>query len=89
MKERLCLEVERLGLSAVIMGSRGFGAVRRGSDGKLGSVSDYCVHHCVCPVVVVRYPDDKDAAEAVVAVKEGDEGEAVIKPVAHEHKKED
>lgn len=90
MKERLCLEVERLGLSAVIMGSRGFGAVRRGSDGKLGSVSDYCVHHCVCPVVVVRYPEDKDAApDAVVAVKEGDEGEAVIKPVfvAHEHKK--
>ncbi|CAI8606842.1 unnamed protein product [Vicia faba] len=37
MKERLCLEVERLGLSAVIMGSRGFGAARRGSDGKLGS----------------------------------------------------
>ncbi|XP_027354970.1 universal stress protein PHOS32-like isoform X1 [Abrus precatorius] len=88
MKERLCLEVERLGLSAVIMGSRGFGAVRRGSDGRLGSVSDYCVHHCVCPVVVVRYPDDKDAAgaataEAVVAVKEGEEGEAVIQPVPH------
>ncbi|XP_057453784.1 universal stress protein PHOS32-like [Lotus japonicus] len=91
MKERLCLEVERLGLSAVIMGSRGFGAVRRGSDGKLGSVSDYCVHHCVCPVVVVRYPEDRDdavVADAVVAVKEGDEGEAVIKPVS-EHKKED
>lgn len=89
MKERLCLEVERLGLSAVIMGSRGFGAARRGSDGKLGSVSDYCVHHCVCPVVVVRYPDDKDAAEAVIAVKESDEGEAVITPVtlSHEHKK--
>ncbi|XP_022634411.1 universal stress protein PHOS34-like isoform X2 [Vigna radiata var. radiata] len=84
MKERLCLEVERLGLSAVIMGSRGFGAVRRGSDGRLGSVSDYCVHHCVCPVVVVRYPDDVAAtAEAVVAVKEADEGEAVIQP----HKK--
>ncbi|KAK8622788.1 hypothetical protein V6N13_117688 [Hibiscus sabdariffa] len=56
MRERLCLEVERLGLSAVIMGSRGFGAEKRGSDGKLGSVSDYCVHHCVCPVVVVRRP---------------------------------
>ncbi|KAL6205859.1 hypothetical protein ACLB2K_023111 [Fragaria x ananassa] len=27
MKERLCLEVERLGLSSVIMGSRGFSAV--------------------------------------------------------------
>ncbi|CAI9087664.1 OLC1v1021793C1 [Oldenlandia corymbosa var. corymbosa] len=60
MKERLCLEVERLGLSAVIMGSRGFGASRRTTKGRLGSVSDYCVHHCVCPVVVVRYPDDKD-----------------------------
>ncbi|KAL6975743.1 hypothetical protein U1Q18_024536 [Sarracenia purpurea var. burkii] len=60
MKERLCLEVERLGLSAVIMGSRGFGASRRTSKARLGSVSDYCVHHCICPVVVVRYPDDKD-----------------------------
>ncbi|KAF7141649.1 hypothetical protein RHSIM_Rhsim06G0191800 [Rhododendron simsii] len=53
MKERLCLEVERLGLSAVIMGSRGFGARKRGNNGRLGSVSDYCVRHCVCPVVVV------------------------------------
>lgn len=61
MKERLCLEIERLGLCAVIMGSRGFGAASRGgSKGRLGSVSDYCVQHCVCPVVVVRYPDDKD-----------------------------
>ncbi|KAI4321899.1 hypothetical protein MLD38_035226 [Melastoma candidum] len=78
MKERLCLEVERLGLSAVIMGSRGFGAARRGSDGRLGSVSDYCVHHCVCPVVVVRYPDDKDIAggnHPVVAINERKEDE--------------
>lgn len=58
LKERLCLEVERLGLSAVIMGSRGFGASdKRKSKGRLGRVSDYCVRHCVCPVVVVRYPD--------------------------------
>ncbi|KAL3820628.1 hypothetical protein ACJIZ3_006533 [Penstemon smallii] len=60
MKERLCLEVERLGLSAVIMGSRGFGASKRSSKGRLGSVSDYCVHHCVCPIIVVRFPDEKD-----------------------------
>ncbi|EOY12753.1 PREDICTED: universal stress protein PHOS32 isoform X2 [Theobroma cacao] len=74
MRERLCLEVERLGLSAVIMGSRGFGAEKRGSDGRLGSVSDYCVHHCVCPVVVVRYPEDKDGGngEPVVTVKEAE-----------------
>ncbi|XP_062106218.1 universal stress protein PHOS32-like [Humulus lupulus] len=63
MKERLCLEVERLGLSAVIMGSRGFGASKRTAKGRLGSVSDYCVHHCVCPVVVVRYPEDKDGSD--------------------------
>jgi nucleotide-binding universal stress UspA family protein len=62
MKERLCLEAERVGLSAMIMGSRGFGASRRVAKGRLGSVSDYCVHHCVCPVVVVRYPDDAAAA---------------------------
>ncbi|CAK8536521.1 unnamed protein product [Lathyrus sativus] len=60
MKERLCLEVERLGLSAVIMGSRGFGASKRASTGRLGSVSDYCVRHCVCPVVVVRYPEESN-----------------------------
>lgn len=69
MKERLCLEMERLGLSAVIMGSRGLGAVKRGSDGRLGSVSDYCVRHCVCPVVVVRYPDEKEGgSEPIVSV---------------------
>lgn len=99
MKERLCLEVERLGLSAVIMGSRGVGAAKRGNDGRLGSVSDYCVHHCVCPVVVVRFPDDDNGAgagaggsavapAAVVAVKEDEEEEAVIKPVVKdEHQK--
>ncbi|KAI5018710.1 hypothetical protein ZWY2020_043598 [Hordeum vulgare] len=71
MKERLCLEAERLGLSAMIMGSRGFGASRRAGNGRLGSVSDYCVHHCVCPVVVVRYPDDAGAAGGADSV--GDE----------------
>lgn len=79
MRERLCLEVERLGLSALIMGSRGFGATKRGSDGRLGSVSDYCVRHCVCPVVVVRYPDEKDNAggsgKPVVSVASATEDE--------------
>ncbi|XP_031130250.1 universal stress protein PHOS34-like [Ipomoea triloba] len=56
LKERLCLEVERLGLSAMIMGSRGFGKGSNNKVERLGSVSDYCVHHCICPVVVVRYP---------------------------------
>ncbi|XP_073005533.1 universal stress protein PHOS34-like [Typha latifolia] len=79
MKERLCLEVERLGLSAVIMGSRGFGASRRGSKGRLGSVSDYCVHHCICPVVVVRYPEELVAAADASVGKE-----AELQPVPEE-----
>ncbi|KAL8506703.1 hypothetical protein ACS0TY_017558 [Phlomoides rotata] len=63
MQERLCLEIERLGLNAVIMGSRGIGGSRRSGKGKLGSVSDYCVQHCVCPVVVVRYNQEEKVAE--------------------------
>uniref|UniRef100_A0A7N0V902 UspA domain-containing protein n=1 Tax=Kalanchoe fedtschenkoi TaxID=63787 RepID=A0A7N0V902_KALFE len=76
MKERLCLEVERLGLSTVVMGSRGFGASRRNTKGRLGSVSDYCVQHCVCPVVVVRFPDDKDGDA------DGDDGDGGQKAAA-------
>ncbi|CAD6253886.1 unnamed protein product [Miscanthus lutarioriparius] len=31
-------------------------------SGRLDSVSDYCIHHCLCPVVVVRYADDAAGA---------------------------
>ncbi|CAL0322676.1 unnamed protein product [Lupinus luteus] len=93
MKERLCLEVERLGLSAAIMGSRGFGASKRGSKGRLGSVSDYCVHHCICPVVVVRFPEDKDGengsrGKAKGEVRVGEEVELDTVP-EDEHEQEE
>ena len=85
MKERLCLEVERLGLSAVIMGSKGFGASRRTSKGRLGSVSDYCVHHCVCPVVVVRFPDEGSAEDGEAGGLSSAVGaEDVLHPVPEE-----
>ncbi|KAG6482185.1 hypothetical protein ZIOFF_058816 [Zingiber officinale] len=90
MKERLCLEVERLGLSAVIMGSRGFGASRRTSKGRLGSVSDYCVRHCVCPVVVVRYPDEGGIAGGIaeggspVAARRSSDKDTELQPVPEE-----
>eukprot|EP00249_Psilotum_nudum_P001021 c13278_g1_i1 orf=246-803(+) len=60
LKERICLEVERLGVNSVIMGSRGFGATKKTFKARLGSVSDYCVHHCDCPVIVVRYPEEEE-----------------------------
>jgi nucleotide-binding universal stress UspA family protein len=86
MKERLCLEAERLGLCAMIMGSRGFGASRKGGKGRLGSVSDYCVHHCVCPVVVVRYPDDAAGVAGEAAPAATDELHTVPEdePVYHD-----
>ncbi|KAJ3696060.1 hypothetical protein LUZ60_001437 [Juncus effusus] len=89
MKERLCLEVERLGLSAMIMGSRGFGASRRASKGRLGSVSDYCVHHCVCPVVVVRFPDDGTDGTKETGSSEKMEKEGSLHPVPEEPEHDD
>ncbi|CAH8317917.1 unnamed protein product [Eruca vesicaria subsp. sativa] len=53
-------------------------AKKRGSDGKLGSVSDYCVHHCVCPVVVVRYPDDRDGTPNALSGGDGGTKEAIV-----------
>lgn len=35
----------------VVMGTRGLGKIRRTI---MGSVSDYVVHHCHCPVIVCR-----------------------------------
>ena len=75
------MEVERLGLSAVIMGSRGFGASRREAKGRLGSVSDYCVHHCVCPVVVVRDPEEKEGNDGGAEVGGGSGGVSAVKAV--------
>ncbi len=40
-----------VGATMVIMGTRGMGTIRRTV---LGSVSDYCIHHCHCPVIVCR-----------------------------------
>ncbi|KAG8040102.1 hypothetical protein GUJ93_ZPchr0657g29115 [Zizania palustris] len=85
MKEKLCLEVERLGLSAVIMGSKGFGTTRQTSNRRLGSMNDYCVHHCVCPVVVVCSNEDGVVEDAEAGIgAELAMGEEVLHPMPKE-----
>ncbi len=42
---------EELEIGLIVMGSRGFGGVRRAL---MGSVSDYVARHAHCPVMIVR-----------------------------------
>eukprot|EP00897_Mesotaenium_endlicherianum_P006098 jgi/Mesen1/5516/ME000279S04725 len=46
---------------------RGFGATRKAAKSRMGSVSNYCVHHCDCPMVVVRMPDSDDSGNTASA----------------------
>lgn len=49
----LCDLAAELGASAIVMGSRGRGGLKRVL---LGSVSDYVVRHAPCAVMVIRAP---------------------------------
>jgi len=51
----ICEVARDLGASAVVIGSRGRGGIKRAL---LGSVSDYVVRNAHCPVVVARVEDD-------------------------------
>ncbi|CAN6444934.1 unnamed protein product [Victoria cruziana] len=52
-KDVICAAVEKFGVELLVLGSRGLGALQRTL---LGSVSNYCVHHAKCPVLVVKKP---------------------------------
>eukprot|EP00252_Welwitschia_mirabilis_P013440 TRINITY_DN2955_c0_g1_i1.p1 TRINITY_DN2955_c0_g1~~TRINITY_DN2955_c0_g1_i1.p1 ORF type:complete len:160 (+),score=3.59 TRINITY_DN2955_c0_g1_i1:92-571(+) len=49
----LCEAVEKHGASMLVVGSHGYGAIKRAV---LGSVSDYCAHHAKCTVMIVKKP---------------------------------
>ncbi|XP_022760579.1 universal stress protein PHOS34-like [Durio zibethinus] len=53
----LCEAVEKHKAAILIMGSHGYGAVKRAV---LGSVSDYCAHHAHCSVMIVKKPKHRD-----------------------------
>jgi nucleotide-binding universal stress UspA family protein len=50
-------ESARLEPAAVVMGCRGRSLVK---SVLLGSVSEYCTRHCLCPVIIVPHKDDRD-----------------------------
>ncbi|KAH7365447.1 hypothetical protein KP509_18G028900 [Ceratopteris richardii] len=50
-RDSICEAVEKLGIDYLVIGSHGYGAIKRTF---LGSVSDYCAHHAKCPVVIVK-----------------------------------
>ncbi|KAL1545610.1 universal stress protein PHOS34-like [Salvia divinorum] len=52
-KDKICEAAEELHVDLLVIGSRGLGTIKRAL---LGSVSNYCVHHVNCPVLVVKPP---------------------------------
>ncbi|KAK7277733.1 hypothetical protein RJT34_22748 [Clitoria ternatea] len=52
----LCDAVEKYHASLLVVGSHGYGAIKRAV---LGSVSDYCAHHAHCTVMIVKKPKTK------------------------------
>ncbi|KAI3414394.1 uncharacterized protein J3R85_016396 [Psidium guajava] len=50
-KAVICNAVEKLRADTLVMGSHGYGCMKRAL---LGSVSDYCSKHVRCPVVIVK-----------------------------------
>ncbi|XP_020596376.1 uncharacterized protein LOC110036308 isoform X1 [Phalaenopsis equestris] len=52
----ICDAVEKFHADVLVVGSHGYGAVKRAV---LGSVSDYCAHHANCTVMIVKKPKDK------------------------------
>ncbi|KAF7042365.1 hypothetical protein CFC21_051999 [Triticum aestivum] len=47
----ICDMVDKLGADLLVMGSHGYGFLKRAL---LGSVSDYCVRNANCPVLIVK-----------------------------------
>ncbi|XP_009116523.1 universal stress protein YxiE isoform X3 [Brassica rapa] len=59
-KEMICQAVEQNHVDLLVVGSRGLGMIKRAF---LGSVSDYCVQHAQCPVLIVRPPKETSTSK--------------------------
>ncbi|CAN6469129.1 unnamed protein product [Victoria cruziana] len=52
-RDVICEMVERVGADILVVGSHGYGTIKRAF---LGSVSDHCAHKAKCPVLIVKRP---------------------------------
>ncbi|XP_078160076.1 universal stress protein PHOS32-like [Carex rostrata] len=52
-REVLCGTVEKIKADVLVMGSHGYGFIKRAL---IGSASDYCSKNAKCPVVIVKRP---------------------------------
>ncbi|RVW39179.1 universal stress protein PHOS32 isoform X1 [Vitis vinifera] len=57
-RDVICGAAEKLGVDMVVMGSHGYGLIKRAF---LGSVSNHCAQNVKCPVLIVKRP--KSTAE--------------------------
>ncbi|XP_019242762.1 PREDICTED: universal stress protein A-like protein isoform X2 [Nicotiana attenuata] len=52
-RDVICQAAERLHVDMLVMGSRGYGVIKRAF---LGSVSNHCAQNVKCPVLIVKKP---------------------------------
>ncbi|XVE65607.1 hypothetical protein DITRI_Ditri08aG0013900 [Diplodiscus trichospermus] len=52
----MCEAVDKHNATILVLGSHGYGSVKRAV---LGSVSDYCAHHAHCTVMIVKKPKQR------------------------------
>ncbi|XP_061967824.1 universal stress protein A-like protein [Populus nigra] len=66
----ICDTVEKLRPDTLVMGSHGYGFLKRAI---LGSVSEHCAKRVKCPVVIVKHPHDKTTLPSNSSLKHDDE----------------
>ncbi|CAJ2628800.1 universal stress protein A-like [Trifolium pratense] len=52
-RDVICEAVQKLGVDILVMGSHGYGVIKRAF---LGSVSNHCAQNVKCPVLIVKKP---------------------------------
>ncbi|KDP23405.1 hypothetical protein JCGZ_23238 [Jatropha curcas] len=59
-REVICREAEKLCVDVLVMGSHGYGLIKRAL---LGSVSSHCAQNVKCPVLIVKKPKSTGASK--------------------------